>query len=65
MVATANWEAASGQVWTVPVGGGGGRVFKIGKQAINSRLEAYYNVINPDAAPDWSLSFTFQFLFPK
>jgi hypothetical protein len=65
MVATANWEAASGQVWTVPIGGGAGRVFKIGNQAINSRLEAYYNVINPDAAPDWSVSFTFQFLFPR
>ena len=65
MVMTANWEAASGQVWTVPVGGGAGRVFKIGNQAINSRLEAYYNVVNPDAAPDWSVSFTFQFLFPK
>jgi hypothetical protein len=65
MVATANWEAASGQVWTVPVGGGAGRVFKIGNQAINSRLEAYYNVINTDAAPDWSVSFTFQFLFPR
>ncbi len=44
---------------------GVGRVFKIGQQAINSRLEAYYNVVNPDAAPDWSVSFTFQFLFPK
>ena len=65
MVMTANWEAPSGQEWTVPVGGGAGRVFKIGDQAINSRLEAYYNVVNPDAAPDWSVSFTFQFLFPK
>ena len=65
MVMTANWEAASGQVWTVPIGGGAGRVFKIGEQMINSRLEAYYNVVNPDAAPDWSVSFTFQFLFPK
>lgn len=55
----------SGQEWTVPVGGGAGRVFKIGDQAINSRLEVYYNVVNPDAAPDWSVSFTFQFLFPK
>lgn len=65
MVMTANWDAPSGQVWTVPVGGGAGRVFKIGEQMINSRLEAYYNVVNPDAAPDWSVSFTFQFLFPK
>jgi len=44
---------------------GAGKIFKIGKQAINSRLEAYYNVENPDAAPDWTIAFTFQFLFPK
>ena len=62
---TANWEASSSQRWTVPVGGGGGRIYKIGGQAVNNRLEAYYNVERPDAAPEWSWSFTFQFLFPK
>ena len=65
MIITANWEASSGNTWTVPLGGGAGRVFKIGKQAINSRLEAYYNVVKPDGAPDWSFAFTWQFLFPK
>ena len=65
MVITANWEASSGNQWTVPVGGGVGRVFKIGKQAINSRLEAYYNAEKPDGAPDYSVAFTWQFLFPK
>lgn len=65
MVWTANWKAASGQEWTIPVGGGVGRVFKIGDQAINSRIEAYYNVERPSGAPEWSWSFTWQFLFPK
>ena len=65
MVITANWEASSGNEWTVPVGGGVGRVFKIGEQAINSRLEAYYNAEKPDGAPDYSVAFTWQFLFPK
>ena len=65
LIITANWEADSGNVWTVPIGGGVGRVFKIGNQAINSRLEAYYNVESPDGAPDYSVSFTWQFLFPK
>jgi len=41
------------------------RVFKVGKQAINSGLEAYYNVERPDGAPDYSINFTWQFLFPK
>ena len=65
IIIIANWEASSGNVWTVPLGGGFGRVFKIGKQAINSRLEAYYNIVQPDGAPEWSFSFTWQFLFPK
>ena len=65
MVITANWKASSGNQWTVPVGGGVGRVFKIGGQAINSRLEYYYNVEKPTGAPDYSVNFTWQFLFPK
>lgn len=65
MIITANWDAPSNQQWTVPVGGGFGRLFVIGKQAVNSKLEAYYNIERPDAAPDWSMVFTFQFLFPK
>ena len=33
---TANWEASSGNVWTVPVGGGMSRVFKLGYQPVNA-----------------------------
>jgi len=65
MIITANWEATSGNKWTVPLGGGFGRVFKIGNQPINARLEAYYNVVQPEGAPNWSFSFSWQFLFPK
>ncbi len=65
MVITANWEANNSNRWTVPVGGGAGKLFKIGNQAVNARLEAYYNVEKPDGAPDYSVSFQFQFLFPK
>ena len=66
MVITANWEAdESDNRWTVPVGGGVGRMFKVGEQPINTRLEAYYNVERPDGAPEWSISFQCAFLFPK
>jgi len=65
MVWTANWKASSSNQWTIPVGGGFGKMFKIGDQAVNSKLEAYTNVVQPDGAPDWSLRFTFQLLFPK
>jgi len=65
MILTANWQADSGNRWTIPVGGGAGKLFKIGGQEINSRLEAYYNVESPDGAPDWQVNFTWSFLFPK
>lgn len=65
MVMTSNWSASSSDRWTVPVGGGVGRIFKVGEQAINAKVEAYYNVVNPSGSPDWSLMFQWAFLFPK
>ena len=65
MVMTANWMADSGQPLDGPVGGGIGRVFKVGNQPINSRLEAYYNVVRPTVPRTGRSAFTWQFLFPK
>lgn len=64
-VFTANWEAGSGQRWTVPLGGGIGRVYKIGKQPVNTLVQAYYNVVKPEFGADWQLRIQFAFLFPK
>ena len=65
LIITANWDLDSSDIWTVPLGGGFGKLFKIGEQAINARTEAYYNVEKPDNAPDWQWGFQIQFLFPK
>ena len=65
IIMTANWDLKGSDVWTVPLGGGVGKLFKIGNQAMNARAEAYYNVAKPDNAPDWQWGFTVQFLFPK
>lgn len=63
---TANWAAdRSSDRWTVPVGGGFGKVFKIGKLPINASLRGYYNVCKPTNGPDWTLQLQIQFLFPK
>lgn len=62
---TANWKAASSQKWTVPLGGGVGRLFNIGKQPINMRGGVFGNVVRPDFAPKWALKVTVQLLFPK
>ncbi len=64
-IITANWEADSDNTWTVPFGGGVGKIFRIGKQPMNASLAAYYNVEKPDFGADWQLRFQLQFLFPK
>ena len=64
-ILTANWEADSDNTWTIPFGGGFGKLFSIGTQPINAQLSAYYNVEKPEFGPDWQLRFQVQFLFPK
>ncbi|KPK51572.1 MAG: neuromedin U [Myxococcales bacterium SG8_38_1] len=64
-IITADWEAASGQQWTVPLGLGIGQIMRFGKQPVNLQAAAYYNVERPDNAARWQLRLQMQFLFPK
>jgi hypothetical protein len=65
-ILTANWAAdRGGDVWTVPLGGGAGKLFRVGRLPINAQLAAYGNVAKPEFGPDWQLRFQIQFLFPK
>ncbi len=63
-VFTSNWKAASGERWTIPLGGGLGKIFRIGSQAMNGQVQAFGNVVRPTNGPRWSLRFQLQFLFP-
>jgi len=62
---TANWEADSDNTWTIPLGGGVGKIFRIGKQPLNGQVSAYYNVEKPTFGADWQLRLQLQMLFPK
>ena len=65
-IITANWAAASDERWTVPIGGGVGKIIKIDKLPINTSLQAFRNVVTPHrGGADWQLRFQVQFLFPK
>lgn len=64
-IITANWEAGSGNRWTVPLGGGIGRLVKHGKLPVDYRLSAYWYAEKPEFGPDWNLQFIVKFLFPK
>ncbi len=63
-IITANWLARPSQQWTVPIGGGFGRVFRVGDQPVNAQIAGYYNVIRPTGASDWQLRATVALLFP-
>jgi hypothetical protein len=64
-IITANWSAPSGQRWSVPIGGGIGKIFKIGDQPMNASLQAFDYVAHPSLAPRWALRFQVQLLFPR
>jgi hypothetical protein len=64
-IITANWQADSGDTWTVPLGGGVGHIFHLGKLPLNTQIGAYYNVVTPDDGPDWQMRVQVQFMFPK
>ena len=64
-IITANWEADSKNTWTVPFGGGVGKIFRIGKQPLNAQVSAYYNVERPDNAAKYQIRLQIQLMFPK
>ena len=64
-ILTVNWKADGSNQWTVPVGGGVGHIFHIGKLPMNTQISAYYNVARPDIAANWQIRAQVQFMFPK
>jgi hypothetical protein len=62
---TANWEATNGGRWVVPLGGGIGRIMKLGPQPVNVGLQFYGNAVHPPDGSPWSLRLQIAFLFPK
>jgi hypothetical protein len=59
---TANWEKSSSERWTVPWGGGVGRLVKFGKQPVDFKLQGY---TYSEGSIDKSAMFSVKFLFPK
>jgi hypothetical protein len=64
-IITANWSANESRVWTVPLGGSVGKIFRIGRLPFNANLGAYYNVVRPDIiGPEYSIRFQVALLLP-
>jgi hypothetical protein len=64
-IITANWRATDGNVWTVPFGGGVGRIMKLGFQPVNITAQLYGNAVHPQGTSPWGLRLQFVLLFPK
>jgi len=69
-IITADWNAAPGRQWTVPLGGGVGRVFKVADQAFNAQAQAFYNVVRAGPGSistpgNWQFRFEVSLLFPE
>lgn len=64
-IITANWEASGGNVWTVPFGGGVGRIMKIGNQPVNIQTEFFGNAKYPTGGSPWGMRLQIALLFPK
>ena len=61
---TTNWIASGGK-WTVPVGGGFGKLFRAGGQAVRVDLDSYYNAVRPQASNEtWLVQLKLTFVFP-
>jgi hypothetical protein len=61
---TVAWNA-NGQRWTLPLGGGVGKIFHLGKLPVNTQISAYYNVVKPDFGANWQIRAQVQLMFPK
>ncbi len=60
-----NLEGPSGEKWIVPVGGGVGKMFSMGKMPADIQLHYYNYVEVPVGGPDWTIRLQLKFIFPK
>ena len=62
---TAKWEAEDGEKWTIPLGGGFGKMFNIGTLPVDLQTQAFYYAVKPAGGPEWELRVQFKMIFPK
>ena len=63
-ILTADWNAASGQEWTVPLGLGLTKTTVFNRRPMTIGGQYYYNVVRPDAGPSSQLRIQVALLYP-
>jgi hypothetical protein len=76
-IITANWrsngsgeastgnDTTSGSVWTIPAGGGAGRIMRLGYQPVNIAVNFYGNAVHPPGASSWGMRIQIALLYPR
>ena len=64
---SADWTQPASERWLVPVGGGLGRTFKLGRKPVDANLTLYRNVVRPanQPSPKWQVTVQITFLWTK
>jgi hypothetical protein len=58
-------DTTSGGRWTIPYGGGVGRVTRMGFQPVNFSVNFYGNAVHPPGASPWGMRLQIALLFPQ
>src|SRR5262252_3321493 len=61
----ANWKASSGNVWTVPIGVGVGKVVKLGRLPVKFQLALQYMPVHPQNGQEWDVQVLIAPVIPK
>ena len=61
---TANWDAPSGEEWTVPLGVGITKTTVFNRRPMNIGLQYYHNVVHPDSGPSDQVRIILALLYP-
>jgi hypothetical protein len=64
-IVTANWKASSGNQWVTPVGGGIGRICRLGDLPVNISAQFFGNAVRPAGSSPWGMRLQIMLLFPK
>jgi hypothetical protein len=64
-IITAKWDAPSGEKWSIPIGGGAGKIVRLGKLPLNINSQVFYYLDKPTGGPEWEWRFQIQAMFPK
>jgi len=62
---TYNWQADSGEAWTVPLGISTSKVVRIGHRPVSFGMGGFYNVERPESSNRWTARVTITLVFPE